>query len=193
MACARRRPFQSVVLRASALFAVALVAVGCQATTDPAGRTVFSTPTLEQMIGIRPQPGRPVAIPIRNAAAVTDQRVVRGRTVQVANVGFAHQILVDGRVLATDEQDDRVVIQGVHEGGGRTYVLVEEQSGGNACPSLFQAVDLSGATPVISPQFGNCSDLPRVSVANGALRVSVPAFRAAPAATFVFRNGRLTR
>lgn len=189
----RRASSVLVVLRASAFAAMALVAAGCQATTDSAGRTVFSTPTLGQMLGGRQQPVPPMAIPVRNVGAVTDQRMVRGRTVQVASVGFAHQILVDGRVVATDEQDDRVVIQGVHEGGGRSYVLVEEQLGGNACPSMFQAIDLSGANPSISPQFGNCSDLPRVSVVNGALRVAVPAFRAARAAVFTFRDGRLSR
>ena len=100
--------------------------------------------------------------------------------------------MVDGRVLANDVDDDRVVIQSVHQGSGRTYALIGEQSGGNACPSMYQAVDLSG-TPVISPQLGNCSDLPRISVVGGALRVFVPAFRAAPAATYTFRDGRLGR
>ena len=107
--------------------------------------------------------------------------------------GNAHQIVVDGQVLATDTEDDRVLIQGVHQGGGRTYVLIAEQSGGTACPSLFQAIDLSSSVAVISPQFGTCSDLPSISVAGGALRVAVPAFRAARAATYTFRNGRLSR
>ncbi len=112
-----------------------------------------------------------MAIPVRNAGAAPDQRVVHGHTVQLAAVAGGHQVLVDGRVVATDEQDDRVVIQGVYEGRGRAYVLVEEQSGGNACPSMFQAIDLTGSAPFASPQFGNCSDLPRVSVVNGALAV----------------------
>ena len=174
----------------------ALLLGACQVATDPYGRTVVSTPTLGQVLGVAPRPGAysrvPYVIPAA-AGAARDRRVVAGRTVEVVASGTAHQIVVDGRVLATDAEDDRVVIQGVHQGGGRTYVLVEEQSGGNACPSMYQAIDLSGAAPAISPQFGNCSDVPKVSVGNGALRVSVPAFRAAPTASYAFRDGRLTR
>ena len=177
-----KRPGATCAL--SVALAASLFLGGCQVATDPYGRTVMSTPTLGQALGLTP---------VAATGPVQIQRVVAGKTVQVVATGNGHAILVDGRVLATDEQDDRVVIQGVHEGGGRTYVLVEEQSGGNACPSMFQAIDLSSTTPVISPQFGNCNDLPRVSVSNGALRVAVPAFRAARAAVFTFRDGRLSR
>ncbi len=55
--------------------------------------------------------------------------------------GNGHQIVADGRVLANDADDDRVLIQDVYRGGGRIYVLIAEQSGGNACPSLYQAID----------------------------------------------------
>ena len=173
-----------------------------QVHTDPYGRIVISTPTLGQALGFAPQRGvqpivaQSVPVPqtlgLRWAASEQDHRVVAGHTVQITAQGNGHQVVVDGRVLANDTEDDRVVIQSVHQGGGRTYVLIGEQSGGTACPSMYQAVDLSGI-PVISPQFGSCSDLPRVSVVGGALRVSVPAFRAAPAATYMFRDGHLQR
>lgn len=180
---------------APAIVFSACLLVGCQAHTDALGRTVVSSPTLRQVLEItsQSQPGFSYATSVAAAGTVQDQRVVAGRTVQVVAAQGSHQVLVDGRVLATDRDDDRVVIRSTHEGNGRTYVLIEEQSGGNACPSMFQAVDLSGGALMISPRFGNCSDVPQVSVSNGALRVSVPAFRAAPAATFVFRNGRLSR
>ncbi len=183
------------------VFSACLLA-GCQAHTDALGRTVVSSPTLGQVLGItsQSQPGRSYAVPVTATGFVQDQRVVAGRTVQVVAAQGGHQVLVDGRVLATDRDDDRVVIRGTHEGNGRIYVLIEEQSGGNACPSMFQAVDLIPAMPALqvgaitmSPRFGNCSDVPQVSVSGGALRVSVPAFRAAPAATFRFRDGHLSR
>lgn len=164
---------------------------------------IVSTPTPGQALGLAlqhgVQPGAPrimkvpQTIGLRSTKAAQDQRVAAGHTVQIVAAAGGHQVVVDGRVLATDTEDDRVMIEGVHQGGGRTYVLVAEQSGGNACPSLYQAIDLSGSTPMISPQFGNCSDIPRISVDRGALRVSVPAFRAALAATYVFRDGRLGR
>ena len=191
-------------LRAPAIvFSVCLLA-GCQTRTDALGRTVISSPTLGRLLqmpafakGIASQAGSqpsPLhAIPVAAAEAVQDQRVVAGRTVQVVAAQGGHQVLVDGRVLATDRDDDRVKLRSTHEGNGRTYVLIEEQSGGNDCPSMFQAIDLSGGAAMISPRFGNCSDVPQVSVGGGALRVSVPAFHAAPATTFVFRDGRLSR
>lgn len=168
----------------------------CQVATDPHGRTMVSTPTVSQVLGVTPRPAAYSRVPHPTpvaAGAEWDRRVVAGRTVEVVAAGTAHRIVVDGQVLATDADDDRVAIQGVHQGAGRTYVLLEEQSGGSACPSMYQAVDLGGVAPTISPQFGNCSDLPQASVSNGALRISVPAFRAAPTASYAFRDGRLTR
>ena len=182
-----------------------LLATGCQVRTDPYGRTVLSTPTLGRALGFASQDvgqpqtpagfrrARPLSItPTAATDAVQDQRTVGPHTMQIMAAQGGHQVVVDGRVVATDVQDDRVLIQGVHQGGGRTYVLIAEQSG-TACPSLYQVVDLSGSAPVASPRFGNCSDVPRVDVVGGALRVSVPAFRAAPAATYTFHDGRLTR
>lgn len=176
------------------VFSACLLA-GCQTHTDALERTVVSSPTLGQVLGItfQSQPGRSYAVPVAATGFVQDQRVVAGRTVQVVAAQGGHQVLVDGRVLATDRDDDRVVIRSTYEGNGRIYVLIEEQSGGNACPSMFQAVDLSGGAITMSPRLGNCSDVPQVSVSGGALRVSVPAFRAAPAATFKFRDGHLSR
>lgn len=158
---------------------------------------MISTPSLGQALGLAPQPGiqpRPLYVtPAVTTRVVQDQRTVRGHTVQVVAVQGGHQILVDGLVLAVDRDDDRVVIRSTHEGGGRTYVLIEEQSGGNACPALYQAIDLSGGAPLVSPQFGNCSDVPTVGVVAGALRMAVPAFRAAPATVYRFRDGHLSR
>ena len=188
--------------RAPAIVLSVFLLAGCQAHTDALGRTVVSTPTLGQLLqmpafakGITSQSqlGRSCAMPVVATETVQDQRVVEGRTVQVVAAQGGHQVLVDGRMLATDRDDDRVKIRSTHEGSGRTYVLIEEQSGGNICPSMFQAIDLSGGAAMISPRFGNCSDVPQVSVSGGTLRVSVPAFHAASATTFVFRDGRLSR
>lgn len=178
---ARRDRF-SAVMRTAAAIAVGPILAGCQASLDPRGRTTYKSGSASFGASV---------VPVQATGPIQNQRVVHGHTVQVASSGSGFQIVVDGRVLATDNQDDRVVIRSVHEGGGRAYVLVEEQSGGTACPSMFQAVDLSAATPAVSPQFGNCSDLPRVSVVNGTLRLAVPAFRAASAKVYLFKGGRL--
>lgn len=192
------RSMQAALARLHApaiVLSVSLLA-GCQTRTDALGRTVASTPTFGQLLEITSQtggqPGSLHAIPMAAAGSVQDQRVIAGRTVQVVAAQGGHRVLIDARAVAIDRDDDRVVIRSTHEGSGRIYVLIEEQSGGNACPSMFQAIDLSGGAVMISPRFGNCSDVPQVSISGGALRVSVPAFRAGPAATFMFRNGRLS-
>lgn len=165
---------------------------GCQARTDASGRTVLTTPTLGQVLGVTSAPGmQPTSIAA--SGSVRDQRVIADHTIQVVASRNGHQIVVDGRVLVVNTEDDRLIIQGAHQGGGRTYVVVEEQSGGNACPSQYQVIDLSGSAPIVPPKIGNCSDIPKIAVVGGALRVSVPAFRAAPAAIYAFRDGRLSR
>ncbi len=167
---------------------ISLALVGCGVRTDAAGRTVLSTPTLGQLLGLRASDG---AASVRQVAATSaeDHHTVAVHVIQVVTANQGHRIVVDGRVLATDTEADRVRIQGIFG----SYVLVAEESGGNACPTMYQAVDLGAQIPAISPQFGTCSDLPRVSNVAGALRVSLPGFRAARAATYTFRNGSLTR
>ena len=157
-----------------------MILAGCQTTTDSYGRTVMSTPTLGQALDLQPQSNRLAApyTPVNAVAGSQAQQVVGGKTVRVVAAQGGHQISVDGQTLAVDRDDDRVVIRSVHQGGGRTYVLIQEQSGGIACPAMYQAIDLSGPKPTISPPVGNCSDVPRVSVVGGAFQLTVPAFRA---------------
>lgn len=174
----------------TAALAGTVVLAGCQVTSE------------RQALGPSGQPVQPRVqyAPVAAQGTAQDQRMIAGREVQILTTGNGHAVLVDGHVVANDTEDDRVVIQGVYHGGGRTYVLVSEQSGGIACPSMYQAIDLSGSVPIASPQIGNCSDLPRVSVVGGGLRVSLPAFRASlpganliPAKVYSFRDGQLTR
>jgi hypothetical protein len=99
-----------------------------------------------------------------------------------------HVVLVDGRPVVHDTGDAFVTIPGVYEGGGRAYALISEATGGNACASLYQAIDLSGPVPAVSPRFGNCNDLPHVSVVAGALRVWFPPFRIGGPETDVYKT-----
>jgi hypothetical protein len=80
-----------------------------------------------------------------------------------------------------------------YSGGGRTYLLLEQQTGGNACESQFQALDMTDIPPTTSPQFGNCATNPKVSVINGTLYVISQAYRSragvnVPAEHITFRG-----
>lgn len=126
-------------------------------------------------------------------ATASDSSVtVNGRTVSVARADGRFQVTVDGRTVIDDKDDQGVTIQGTYEGGGRAYALIAEASGGNACAAQFQAIDLSGQKPLVSPVFGTCSDLPDASVADGALRVSMKRTDGLASDVFVYSGGKLT-
>ena len=178
--------------------ALLLTLCACQVTTDPYGRTVMSTPTLEQVLdGAAQQPSGPqrwahAYDPIPAPPPFGDRRTVRGHVVQIMQAGLTdHAVLVDGRLVVHDATSEFVTIQGVYEGGGRAYALIAESAGGNACAATYQAVDLSGPAPAVSPRFGNCNDAPRVRVVSGALRVSFPPFKIGGPETDVYKDGRL--
>ncbi|WP_334026005.1 hypothetical protein [Burkholderia gladioli] len=57
----------------------------------------------------------------------------------------------------------------------RRAVLVLN-NGGTACPATYQWVIVSDGGNSVSPDFGSCSDLAKVSTASGALVVTMPGF-----------------
>ncbi len=114
-------------------------------------------------------------------AAQTAPSLQAARHAVTVNTGgiTAHQVLVDGRVVLNDTNDEFVSLHGPF-------------SGGNACAAQYQALDLSRVPPTLSPVFGNCSDLTRVTRVGSALRVVFPVFRAGKAERDVYQNGRLS-
>lgn len=54
-------------------------------------------------------------------------------------------------------------------------VLVQD-NGGTGCPALYHWVILSESSYTVSPEFGSCSDLPKVSTGSGKLVVTMPDF-----------------
>ncbi|MGN4110292.1 hypothetical protein ACS0X5_11790 [Burkholderia gladioli] len=57
----------------------------------------------------------------------------------------------------------------------RRAVLVQN-NGGTACPATYQWVIVSDGGNTVSPDFGSCSDLAKVSTASGVLVVTMPGF-----------------
>lgn len=57
----------------------------------------------------------------------------------------------------------------------RRAVLVQN-NGGTACPATYRWVIVSDGGYNVSPEFGSCSDLAKVSTASGALVVTMPGF-----------------
>lgn len=110
-----------------------------------------------------------------------------------------HTVMLDGRPLLRDQVSQFVTLIGSYEGNSRSYVLIHEDPGGNACGGQYKAIDLTSQPFWISPAFGNCSDQAQATVVGGVLHIGMPAFTpggmnktATPGRDFTFGYGRLT-
>lgn len=114
------------------------------------------------------------------AAEIEWSQTINGHLVELIKSeqkGTSHfDLLIDQKPVFSDDLD-QFIHAAQYSGGGRTYLLLEEQSGGNACESQFQALDITDIPPRASPRFGNCSINPKVSVVDGALHVVSQAYK----------------
>ena len=98
------------------------------------------------------------------ASAESNSVTVAGHQLSVLGSGYTHTVTLDGHTLVSDGNDMTVSLLGPYTGAGHAYVLISEQSGGDACAAVFQGVDLSGPSVRLTPSFGSCDDEPRVRV-----------------------------
>ena len=98
-----------------------------------------------------------------------------------------YRLTVNGAKL--EQMDGFPRFQGVYG----SYVLLEEGTGGTACPSLYRVIDLSGTIPTLTSQFGSCSDLPIVTLTANGLRVVTPAMSGPISQTVLISGGRVTK
>jgi hypothetical protein len=86
-------------------------------------------------------------------------------------------VRVDSAVVFADSTARAVMLHTLARWAGRRVALLEVVSGGNGCPSMFRIVEFAeGRPPRVSPEIGNCSDLPRVTMDDARLRVRFPGF-----------------
>jgi hypothetical protein len=119
------------------------------------------------------------------------------------------RVAVDGAAMLEDSTALDVSVYALSRSpalGMGTVVVLEAASGGTACPSLFRILELSDdAPPVLTDEFGDCSDIPAVAFDSGAVAVrfpgfytnvaaSEPGFRQPPPVTWTYRGaGKLER
>jgi hypothetical protein len=130
---------------------------------------------------------------------VTWATKVDGRLVALVQQGSdptaTFDVVVDNKKVFSDKGDRFVSVAGVFSGDGHTYLLLQQQSGGNGCESGFQAIDLTKGAALVSPKFGNCGNAPIAAVIGGALQVKSPSYKGragavVPAETVTFLNGQ---
>lgn len=73
-------------------------------------------------------------------------------------------------------------------------VLVQASSGGNGCPAMYFVVDIhKNGTVKQSPEFGTCSDIPKISYTNNNLVLQMPELNGKKVSTFKYTNGIVTK
>jgi hypothetical protein len=71
-------------------------------------------------------------------------------------------------------------------------ILLSNNSGGTACPSLYKWLMVLPDSILQTPEFGTCSDLHKVFSSKGKLVVRLPSFVESRDVIFVFDGKRLT-
>jgi hypothetical protein len=100
-----------------------------------------------------------------------------GRRLDISRPDNEHyQLLLDGKSIYSGEAAFPT-IKGVYPGGGHVYIVIEEGSGGTACPVNYRALELSAPDPAVSKPMGSCSDLPKIRVVGGVLHIATPRYR----------------
>jgi hypothetical protein len=104
-------------------------------------------------------------------------------------------ISLGSKVIAEEREFDSVYIEAVYPRDEEpALVLLGLGTGGSGCPGYFKVVELTaGGGARITEKFGNCSDLFSTSGEDGGWRIDLPKFGGAPAQSWVYREGRLTR
>ena len=117
---------------------------------------------------------------------------VRGLFLKLTETSLDHYILaLDGTKIAETDGFPRFL--GVYGDSTHAYVLVEEGSGGTACPVKYRVIELVGAVNFVTEPFGSCSDKPSVKLSDGGLIVDTPRFGSAKRETVRVYNGVITK
>lgn len=75
--------------------------------------------------------------------------------------------------------------------GDKVGVLVANNTGGSACPVQFRWVVLGQGSVNVSPEFGTCSDLAKVSVKDNIFIVELPKYGTSRKKTYFFDGSKI--
>ncbi len=72
-----------------------------------------------------------------------------------------------------------------------TAILLMNSSGGTACPALYRLIMLYPSYIKQTPEFGNCSDLPKVAIEGSKLKLTFPMFKSAQKSIYIYDGNQL--
>ncbi|MDQ2802429.1 MAG: YbjP/YqhG family protein [Pseudomonadota bacterium] len=141
-------------------------------------------------------PGATVQLIANGPGVPTDTPVMgilrlRGKTLRTVSRDLNVDLSVDNQVVA--HWEGFAGVDGVYQDAQRAFAIISSDEQGTSCPAQFQILDLSNVSPVLTKQFGSCSESVTATLEGGVLRVSTPAYLSSPAETVRYINGRLTK
>jgi hypothetical protein len=102
-----------------------------------------------------------------------------------------HAILFKGKRVYQNDECFSLGIKKVFSIGTDKVALVEVSSGGTACPSTYVFITAkSSGVPLLSKEFGNCSDIPKIIAKGEKITLKFPGN---PPETWTYQNGNVRK
>lgn len=105
------------------------------------------------------------------------------------------QLVLNGKVIGTETRYEAVSLSiRLPDKGPARFVLLELTTGGSGCLAFFKLIEIADDGRAIqSKEFGNCGNRARMSFTRGELRVDVLKAGGAPAQSWRYKDGRLSK
>ena len=101
-------------------------------------------------------------------------------------------LYLNGRVLYPKlEEDFFLIIKENFTYKDGNAILLMNGSGGTACPALYRLIILAPNYIKKTPEFGNCSDLPKVVIESNKLKITFPNFKSAKKSIYIYDGEEL--
>ena len=107
---------------------------------------------------------------------------------------FKYVVMLQGKVLVEKDSQIKSIKSVYPNKTAARLILLEIITGGSGCPAHYRVVEIKadgGAN--VTNEFGICSDLAKTAYENGAWRIDLPRFGGASAASWFYRDGKLTK
>ena len=124
-----------------------------------------------------------------SAFGEVSEKTVQGKVTIKNNVVFlgGKEVVpkIKGGEVAVEGSDALSIEENLKYKNGNA-ILIMDFSRGVSCPAKYRWLIVTPDSTTQTPEFGSCSDLPKVSVAGDKLTVMFPRYNSAPKSTVVF-------
>lgn len=126
---------------------------------------------------------------ISRSGVGSSPKKVETSTFTTAKDGYA--ILYNGKIVYKNDECLSLSIKKIFSIGTDKVALVMINSGGTACPATYVFITAkTSGTPVLSKEFGNCSDIPKIIKTDSKITLKFPGN---PPETWTYQNGNVKK